>query len=103
MNEMLNYSFLVLATGVLAGAFFFGGLWWTIRKVLHPNTGTLVLCSLSAAMSITLAGFYFITRGHWERILLCLLFGFVIARFIVMRLTGHWEKIKFGPAQEDPS
>ena len=37
-------------------------------------------------MSIVLAGFYFVGRGHWERLLVCLL-GFVIARFIVMRLT----------------
>ncbi len=37
-------------------------------------------------MSIVLAGFYFVGRGHWERLVACLL-GFIIARFIVMRLT----------------
>jgi len=33
-----------------------------------------------------LAGFYFVSGGHWERLLLCLL-GFVIARVVVTWLT----------------
>jgi F1F0 ATPase subunit 2 len=41
--------------------------------------------------SIALVGFYFIARGHWERLLVCLL-GFVMARLIVMRITRAAEK-----------
>jgi hypothetical protein len=37
-------------------------------------------------MSIALAGFYFVSGGHWERLLLCLL-GFVMARLAVTWLT----------------
>ena len=37
-------------------------------------------------MSVTLAGFYFVGREHWERWLLCLL-GFVLARLVVKWLT----------------
>jgi len=40
---------------------------------------------------ITRGGFYFIARGHWERLLVCLL-GFVVARLVVMRLTRTAEK-----------
>lgn len=38
-------------------------------------------------MSIALTGFYVVSGGHWERLLVCLL-GFFLARLILMRLTG---------------
>jgi F1F0 ATPase subunit 2 len=47
-------------------------------------------------MSIALAGFYVVSRGHWERLLLCLV-GFVIARLVVMWLTRTSED-HTGPA-----
>jgi hypothetical protein len=37
-------------------------------------------------MGLVLAGFYFVGRGGWARLVSCLL-GFIIARFIVLRLT----------------
>ncbi|MHC4507595.1 MAG: N-ATPase subunit AtpR [Planctomycetota bacterium] len=91
MNETLA---LVLAwvTGVLLGAIFFGGLWWTVRKgVSSKQPAFWFFGSLLLRTSIALAGFYFIARGHWERLLVCLL-GFVIARLIVTRLTRPAEK-----------
>ncbi len=86
MNETLM---LVLAgvTGLVLGAVFFGGLWWTVRKgVSSPRPAVWFLGSTLLRMSIVLAGFYFVGRGHWDRMLVCLV-GFVIARFIVMRFT----------------
>jgi F1F0 ATPase subunit 2 len=50
------------------------------------TAGALFLGSLLLRTSIALAGFYFVSGGHWERLLACLL-GFVIARLIVTRLT----------------
>ena len=86
MNETLSLA-LALVTGALLGAMFFGGLWWTVRKGVSSKQPALLFSgSLLLRMSIALAGFYFISRGHWERLLVCLL-GFVIARFIVTRLT----------------
>jgi len=86
MNETLSLV-LALLTGVLLGVMFFGGLWWTVRKGVSSSRPTLwFFGSLLIRISIALAGFYFVTGGHWERLLLCL-FGFVIARFIVIRLT----------------
>jgi F1F0 ATPase subunit 2 len=83
---------LALVTGVLLGAIFFGGLWWTVRKGISSQRPAFwFLGSLLLRMSITLTGFYFIGRGHWERLLVCLL-GFVIARLIVTRLTRAAEK-----------
>jgi F1F0 ATPase subunit 2 len=37
-------------------------------------------------MSIVLAAFYFVARGDWKKLLLCLV-GFLIARVVVLRLT----------------
>ena len=73
--------------GVLLGAVFFGGLWWTVRKGLSSRHPALwFLGSLLLRTSITVTGFYFVASGHWERLLVCLL-GFVMARHIVAWLT----------------
>ena len=99
VHETLTHL-LVLVTGVLLGAVFFGGLWWTVRKGIssgHP--ALLFLGSLLLRTSVALAGFYFIGREHWERLFICL-FGFVIARFIVMRITRPLSERQIRPAQE---
>jgi len=86
MNELLIGALAWLA-GLLLGGIFFGGLWWTVRKSLSSQRPALwLLPSLLLRMSITLAGFYFVSDGHWQRWLLCLL-GFIMARLIVTRLT----------------
>jgi F1F0 ATPase subunit 2 len=78
---------LALVTGLLLGAIFFGGLWWTVRKGFSSKQPALwFFGSLLLRTSIALAGFYFIARGHWESLLVCLL-AFVMARVIVTRLT----------------
>jgi F1F0 ATPase subunit 2 len=75
-----------LAGGVL-GAVFFGGLWWTIRRGVSSQQPALwFLGSVLARMSVALAGFYFVSGGHWERLVACLL-GFVTARLAVTKLT----------------
>ena len=90
MNETLMLV-LAWAAGVGLGAVFFGGLWWTVRKGVSSKQPALwFFGSLLLRMSIALAGFYFVSGGHWERLLLCLL-GFVVARFIVTRLTSNLE------------
>jgi F1F0 ATPase subunit 2 len=97
MNDTLSLA-LAFATGVLLGAIFFGGLWWTVRKGLSSNQPALwFLGSLLLRSSLVLAGFYFVARGHWERVVVCLL-GFVAARLIVTRLTRAAEK----PAYWEP-
>jgi len=86
MNETL---ILVLAwvMGVLLGAMFFGGLWWTVRKgVSSKRPAIWFFGSLLLRTSIALVGFYVIAGGHWERLLVCLL-GFVMARIGVVRIT----------------
>jgi F1F0 ATPase subunit 2 len=86
---MNNLFLLVIAlvAGLVLGAIFFGGLWWTVRRGVFSKSPALwFLGSMLLRMGIVLAGFYFIGRGNWQRLISCLL-GFIIARFIVMRLT----------------
>ena len=87
MNEALSLA-PAMVTGVLLGVMFFGGLWWTVRKGFSSKQPALwFFGSLLLRISIALAGFYFVSGGHWERLLVCLL-GFVLARLIVTRLAG---------------
>jgi F1F0 ATPase subunit 2 len=91
MNDALSLV-LVLVSGVLLGTMFFGGLWWTVQKGVSSEwTALWFLGSLVLRTSITLAGFYLIAFGHWERLLVCLV-GFVIVRLIMKRLTRGAEK-----------
>ena len=99
MNETLSLM-LALVAGVLLGVMFFGGLWWTVRKGVSSKQPALwFFGSLLLRMGIALAGFYFVSGGHWYRLLACLL-GFVIARFIVTRFTGPPVEHNDSPAKE---
>ena len=87
MNELLQLV-LVLLAGVLFGAIFFGGLWWTVKKGLTAKQPALWFgTSMLFRTCIVLAGFYFVAGADWKRMLLCLL-GFIAARFAVIGLTG---------------
>jgi F1F0 ATPase subunit 2 len=86
MNEFMSLSS-ALATGALLGAFFYGGLWWTVRRgVTSRRVALWFLGSLVLRLGVALAGFYFVAGGHWERLLPCLM-GFVTARVAVTWLT----------------
>lgn len=86
----MNEIFLMvpaLVAGMLLGAMFFGGLWWTVRKgVSSTRPAFWFFSSLLLRTSMTLAGFYVVSDGHWKKLLVCLL-GFTLARLIVTRLT----------------
>lgn len=79
---------LACGAGFALGALFFGGLWWTVRKALSAKRPALwFLTSMLLRTGFTLAGFYFVADGRWNRLLLSL-FGFLIARFLITRLTA---------------
>jgi len=96
MSESLNEIFLQLimplVVGLLLGVFFFGALHWTLRRYLSsPYAGVLFTASLFLRVGLTVAGFYFVGQGQWQRILACLL-GFVFARAAVFRFTRVKER-----------
>jgi F1F0 ATPase subunit 2 len=86
MNEPLILAFDFTA-GILLGAVFFGGLWWTIRKGVTSRRPALwFLGSMLLRTTITVVGLYFVAGSHWERFVVCLS-GFIIARLIITLFT----------------
>ncbi len=76
---------LCLAAGLALGAFFFGGLWWTVRATMHsPRSAILQVASLALRLGATLAGFFLVGAGDFVRVASCLV-GFMIARVAVTR------------------
>jgi F1F0 ATPase subunit 2 len=99
MNEIISLA-LALAAGVLLGTMFFGGLWWTVRRGVSSQQPALwMFGSLLLRMSLALTGFYCVSGGHWERLLLCLL-GFVMARLVVTWLTRPSSETQTRPSHE---
>jgi F1F0 ATPase subunit 2 len=99
MNDTLTLA-LGWAAGAALGAIFFGGLWWTVRKALSSKQPAYWFSvSLLLRTSIALAGFYFVGRWNWKRLLLSLL-GFVMARLAVNWLTRQPPDGRTHPAKE---
>jgi F1F0 ATPase subunit 2 len=99
MTEALAGALAWMA-GCLLGALFFGGLWWTVRKgvsSIHP--ARWFLGSLMVRMGTVLAGLYFVSGGHLDRLLLCL-FGIATARPVVTRLARTWREDRSPVAQD---
>jgi F1F0 ATPase subunit 2 len=93
MIEVL-YMTLSFVAGLLLGAFFFGGLWFTVKKMVSAKVPALwVLSSFVLRVAITLAGFYYISRGNWQRLLICAA-GFLAARYLVVHFTKSKSQVQ---------
>lgn len=91
MNDMFNLMISLMA-GILIGVLFLGSLWWTVRKIVTSERPALwSFGSMWLRMISTLAGFYFVSQGSWERLLACF-FGFFLTRLIVTHLTRPTDK-----------
>ncbi|MEO6229857.1 MAG: ATP synthase subunit I [Ferruginibacter sp.] len=93
MNE-ITYVALSLTGGILLGALFFGGLWYTVKKAVASKIPALwFFSSFLIRVGVTLAGFYFIGAGNWKNLLACMV-GFIVARFVVIRYTKLLDESK---------
>jgi F1F0 ATPase subunit 2 len=80
---------LAFFAGGMMGVFFFAGLWWTVQNgVVSENPALWFLTSLLLRTGVILAGFYFVSQGHWSRLVACLV-GFLFARVIVVKRLTH--------------
>jgi len=87
MNETMQLTLIFIA-GLLLGAIFFVGLWLTVLYGISARQPALWFgLSFLLRAVIALSGFYFVASADWKRLLVCLS-GFIIARIIVIRLTG---------------
>jgi F1F0 ATPase subunit 2 len=99
MNEPVMLL-LMGGAGVLFGVFFFGGLWWTVRRGLASERPALwFLSSLLLRTSIALAGIYLVSGGRWDALLACFV-GFIIGRIIVTRLAVRPLEQQHSPVKE---
>ncbi len=77
---MNNALFLTVSAcaGIASGIFFFGGLWWTIKKgVVSEKPFFWFMGSLLIRSGVTLACFYFFSRYGSGSLLACLAGFFV--------------------------
>lgn len=73
------------AIGFGAGALYFIGLWWTVRRMKTSRRPTvLTLVSFLMRAALVLVVFYLAAQGQWEGFLGCLI-GFILARVVVTR------------------
>jgi len=77
----------VFAAGTGLGALFFGGLWWTVNRLLLGRLSIAALVGgLVVRVGVSLAGFLAVAGHQWQRWLVCLA-GFIAVRMIMGRLV----------------
>jgi F1F0 ATPase subunit 2 len=91
MFDTNELPFLAAAAGagLLLGGLYFAGLWWTVQRMrVAGSPFNLYFGSLIARLVLVLAAFYgILTIGGWTQ-LLASLFGFVVARLLLIWLVG---------------
>lgn len=91
---MINSEYITLAfiAGIGLGALFFGGLWFTVKNALTSNYSAIwFLASSLVRTGLVLIGFYYIARGSWQGLLICVL-GFIATRFLVIWITKSFKQ-----------
>lgn len=86
MTETI-YMILMFKAGLLLGIIFFAGLWFTVNKAISAKMPAVwFFTSLILRVGIVVAGFYFISTGGWQRLVISLA-GFIVARILVTYFT----------------
>ena len=83
-----QWLFVAFVAGIGLGAFYFGGLWLTLRYLPEARSpGLVTLVSFAGRTLLTLLGMYFVMGGRWQRLAACLA-GMVVARVVLVRRLG---------------
>ena len=100
LSEILNSPlelFITLTSGFALGCVFFLSLWWVIFKGLTSKRPALwFVGSFLIRGSLCLFGFYFISNGNWQSLVISLV-GFIVARpitKILIEITSNDSQIK---------
>lgn len=74
--------------GSLIGLLYFGGLWWTVRRIPSARRPALLtLSSYLVRVTACTGAILLVSQGRWERVLI-LLAGFLTVRFLMVRRLG---------------
>ncbi len=88
ISEWWISALLSLVGGAGIGGLYFGGLWWTVQRMVASRyamrwiVGSFVLRAAVAAF-----GFYWVGGRHWSQLVFCLA-GFMLARFCWLCAVG---------------
>lgn len=98
MNELLQLL-LALLLGAATGAFFFGGLWWTVRQVTEARRSAwLIPASYFVRLAVVAAVFLLFLRYHPGQPAVAL-GGLLAARAVLIR----WLPARISKATEKPT
>ncbi len=74
--------------GAAAGAFYFGGLYWTVRRLNRARRpAALAMASFLVRTAVTVAAIWFIGHTHWARLVASLV-GLIVMRHVLVRVWG---------------
>ena len=95
MSNLPDYLISLLG-GLLLGGLYFGGLWLTVTRALASRRPVLwLLPSYVLRIGLALVGFYGLSAGTWQRLLLGVA-GFLIVRIISVRWVQFKDKATYG-------
>lgn len=90
MTDVLTFSLDLIAGGAL-GTIFYGGLWWTVRRLCAKTAGLWLVGSFLVRSVIALAGFSAVARGRWYGAIACFA-GFLVARIAVTCISRYFQR-----------
>lgn len=89
MSESMAFHIsIAFAGGLILGLFYFGTLWLIVQRLARVRKpGLVTLGGFVVRTSLTLAGFFIVMGGHWERAFACMI-GFVAMRKLLTYRYG---------------
>lgn len=82
-----------LGGGTLAGFMYFGGLWWTVRRLPQSPSAAVLLLSYLVRTAAVMLIFILVVRRGWAYLLLAFL-AFLLVRQLLIRYTDKEVYVK---------
>ncbi len=86
--EWLPFLLAGVVAGAALGGLFFGGLWWTARRLSTSRPGLLLASSYLGRVAVMAVSLVFLASLH-PALLFGALAGFIVARTIWVRAARH--------------
>jgi F1F0 ATPase subunit 2 len=75
---------MALVGGLALGTFYFGSLWWMVRRIVSMRRpATWLFASFLCRAAMLLAGILLVTGGRWDRVAACMA-GLWLARTAII-------------------